>query len=377
MHTSQQSASQRLSRIHWASIPLAAICLAGLSAPVRAAVEDELRICYDKTDQEEAKRCFADLLKRRDEFVGPEQPRKTVEEQKAESQPPAEYSRRLRDAMVRNLDPSYVTFGSGMHLGGDRTTQGMLYEAQLFHNFSWFEWPANESKRRGKFDFWLDVPVRIGVRQLTETSKPVRTPTYNPGVRLLFAQNNAPEKFDDATYFSIGAHHYSNGQEALNDDAAGRANTFNGSFNTNYVEVAAHRFLRDSPFPWTRLAFRQDFFGTWETIQSQQYPKSQLTAQARFKDVQIGPFRTSFSLSETYRFGIDYVVRPGLDGQQRPLAGERAKFGDKFQTAIDAWLHVPGSKDFALYVRYDHGYDYYNINFQNRINRLQFGIVAK
>ncbi|MBL8513464.1 MAG: hypothetical protein JNJ55_05700 [Betaproteobacteria bacterium] len=368
----RQSSSHTLQALY-------AVLVITAHAPAHASVEQELRICYEKLDPKLARECFDELLKRRDEFIGPPDPdvEKIKAAQAAQSAPAAEHARRVYDVIKNNLDPSYVTFTSGVHLNGDRTTKQMLYEAQLTHNFRWLEYSANTRQLFKGLDLWLDVPVRIGVRQLTETSKPVRTPTYNPGVRLLLSGNQGTRSIDEATYFSIGAHHYSNGQEGENFDKEGIANLRNGTFNTNYLEIAAHRWLKTSMFPWTRLSYRQEFFGTWENIQDRQYPKSQLTAQARFKNVEMGAYTASFQVSESYRLGLDYIERPGINLAGNPTPGVKAKFGDKFQTAIELWLHGPYSKEFALYARYDHGYDYYNINFQKRINRMQFGIVAK
>jgi hypothetical protein len=376
-----------VSRLVRVALP-AFVCVA---LPAWANVTDaQLRECYDKRLPKDARECFDLLLQLRDLFVGPPQPDATgvakplhTSEDIARlerTRRAASHAIKLRNVMTDNLDPSYVTVGSGLHLGGDKTARGMLYEAQLSHNFSWFEWPAvPEGNEEGRFNVWLDVPIRIAVRQLTDASKPVRTPSYNPGMRLMFARNTADDNLGDATYFSLGAHHYSNGQEAESAPTVSRANTVNGSFNTNYVEAALHRHIAASPFPWTRIAFRQDFFGTWETIQNRQFPKRQLSAQTRYRNVDIGPLAASFSLTGVYRFGYEFVTRPGLDLANRPLSGEPVRARDRIQTTIDAWLEpIKGPfKGFSLYARYDWGYDYYNINFQNRINRMQFGVVVR
>jgi hypothetical protein len=373
-----------------AILPAFIVLIAAAGNAAAHATDAQLRECYQKRSPREARECFDLLLQLRDLYVGPPQADATGgvrplyteadRERLEHARRAASHAIKLRNLMTSHMDPSYLTLGSGLRLGGDRTTRGMLYEAQLSHNFSWFEWPSSrEHTVAGGYNVWLDVPIRIAVRQLTDASLPVRTPTYNPGMRLMFARNTADEQLENATYFSLGAHHYSNGQEGGSPAGVARANTLNGSFNTNYVEVALHRHLAASPFPWTRIAFRQDFFGTWETIQDRQYPKRQVSAQTRFRNVGIGPLAASFSLTGQYRLGHDFVVRPGLDRDGRLLAGQPARPRDRLQTTLDAWLEpVKGPfKGFSLYARYDWGYDDYNINFQNRIHRLQFGAVVR
>ncbi|HEX4859078.1 MAG TPA: hypothetical protein VFV17_08665 [Usitatibacteraceae bacterium] len=373
---------------------LLAVALLAPALAARAGIDEELRICYEKTDAKDAQQCFANLIEERDRLVGPREPfavQQKRQQEAAEDRPPARYARNLRDVMLRNLDPSYVTLASGVHFGNDRTSRAILYEAQLFTNISWFRWPDVTGHRDGRFDFWLDLPIRIGLRQLTDNSLPVRTPSYNPGIRLFMAQNQSSDNPAGADYFSIGLFHFSNGQEG--DSCSGvpapaqcaslpsgqprpelaRANVRNQSFNTNYLELAAHRAWKNELIAWGRLAFRQDFYGTWDAIQRDQYPRRQLSAQLRSAEFgRNTPFDVRWS--STYRFGFPYLERPGIDNN---LQGRAARVSDKLQTTLEFTFKPPYMRDLSLYARYDLGYDDYNINFQNRVNRLQFGFVAK
>ena len=97
----------------------------------------------------------------------------------------------------------------------------MLYEGQIFHNLS-----VRDDVLLG-LDYWLDVPIRIGLRQLTESSFPVWTPSFNPGLRLYLASHDEGTLEDKQPkwYYSFGLHHYSNGQDGRSIGADGLANT--------------------------------------------------------------------------------------------------------------------------------------------------------
>lgn len=295
----------------------------------------------------------------------------------------------VRQVMIDNMELSYFTFGTGVHFGGDKTNTHMLYEGQIFHNIP--IWPPSSSA--GDANFWLDLPIRIGLRQLTIDSYPVRTPSFNPGLRAYWSPRETgllrPE--GKLTYYSLGVHHYSNGQEKLfNDPDKGTINTVDGSFNTNYVEAAAHLVTgkfqtakEDNSHvpqePWMRFAFRQHFYGTWEHGMRDEYPKRSLSAEVRSRDDVFGHLQ--FRLGATYGWGYSYVVKndaPPCPPCANPVVQDvRARFSDKLNTTAEAIFQLPKLGDLSFYLRYDHGYDYYNINFQNSINRLQIGFAAK
>ena len=59
------------------------------------------------------------------------------------------------------------------------------------------------------------------------------------------------------------------------------------------------------------------------------------------------------------------------------LQNIEARSGDKFHTIIELLSRFYRKSSLAFYVRYDYGHDYYNINFQNRVNRFQIGVAAR
>ena len=281
----------------------------------------------------------------------------------------------VRDIITKNMEQSYITFGAGFDFGADQTRFNMIYEGQVFKNISWDDGRIICTNRH----YWLDVPIRIGVRQLTETSMPVRTPSFNPGLRMYWyedgeAEKNGPEF--PLTYYSFGLHHYSNGQEGVSTNVDGTVNKVDGSFNTNYAEGAVHWAWADGL--WLRTAFRQHFFGTFEDFQHDQYPRRHLSVELQSPTwSEHGCLKWTcdyqLKMTETYKHGYKYLVKNDVN----PAMNVEAKTTDKFDTTLEVIVKPKSWDEMSLYLRYDYGYDYYNINFQNRMNRLQIGLIGK
>ena len=217
------------------------------------------------------------------------------------------------------------------------------------------------------------------VRQLNVPSKPVRTPGFNPGLRVYWYENgdkgNAGSDYP-LNYYSFGLHHYSNGQEGISNNPDGSVNVVDGSFNTNYAEFAWHRTWGEDN-SWMRIAFRQHFYGTFETFQNGQYEHRHVSVEYQWPsfggNIIFWPARYQFKVTETLGHGYDYVVKnevnPSLDIKAKPI--------DKLHSTLELTIGPEKWTEMSLFLRYDYGYDYYNINFQNRMNRLQIGLIGR
>jgi hypothetical protein len=281
----------------------------------------------------------------------------------------------VRSIISKSMETSYITFRSGNRLGADKTSGSMLYEAQIFKNISWDD--------RGIFNtnwhYWLDVPIRIGVRQLTVPSLPVRTPSFNPGLRWYLYDAANQDRFNPSypfNYYSFGLHHYSNGQEGASTLPDGSVNTVDGSFNTNYAEFAFHRAWDSGAL--VRLAFRQHFYGTFETFQHDQYEKRHLAMELQsltYRERRCLKWKCDYQLklTETLGQGYKYIVKNDVN----PAMNIAAKASDRLNSTIELIVKPASWEDMSIYLRYDFGYDYYNINFQNRMNRIQVGFIDK
>lgn len=309
----------------------------------------KLKECSDKSNKDESLACYNKITK--DEYWP------------------------VRQIITKNMEVSYITVGSGSLMGGDKTNHNMLYEAQIFKNLSWHKGKVIFTKYHY---FWLDVPVRIVVRQLAIQSKPVRTPSYNPGLRIYWYENEYKETGRlnfPLTYYSFGLYHYSNGQDGPSTKSDGSVNTVNGSFNTNYAELAVHWAWEHGS--WIRVAFRQHFFGTFEEFQHDQYEKRHLSIELQSqpfgKKCLIWSCEYQLKMTETYRNGYHYIVKNEVD----PSMNVEAKTLDKLNSTIEMFVKPKDWTDMSVYFRYDYGYDYYNINFQHKMNRIQVGFVGK
>jgi hypothetical protein len=396
----------------------AAVLVCGQHAAIAAADNETIRKALRECEQrmadnrEEARRCYIRVTGDQDlwgqqEAVAPlektEPPRNAAEIVNAREKGPDTdlegwATQKIRDVMESNMDLNYVTPSNGLRFSGDKTPSDILYEAQIFENFSIYR--PSSTNSASPVDVWFDLPVRIQLRQLTDNWKPVYTPSYNPGLRFMLAPKADFQPANMLTYYSLGIHHYSNGQgppPGLPDKDP--LDTTTQKFNTNYVEAAAYLVMGQktndnyvNDFPWARVSFKQQFYGTWVPQMIGQYPRRSLTLEFRTPEMPAGcgqqqaeqrhcwrlPLvpddfgKTQFRLASTYNSGYGDVVIDGADlSQSIP-----ARFSDKLNTTAELLIRPTGFKQLWLYMRYDHGYDYYNINFQHPINRLQFGVAA-
>lgn len=274
--------------------------------------------------------------------------------------------------ILEHLDPTYVTAFGGKDFENNLKFDDIYYEAEF--NINYVLWKTKTPIAK-KHYVQIHIPTRLQIRQFTTTSSPVRTPSYNPGLRIFYWKKGwAKEKYH-ISYLSLGLHHYSNGQQGPHFNTDGSINTETGSFSSEYVELAAHH-KNDAWFAthW-RIAFRTFLTGgTWEPEQDDQYPDKELYLATHSKPFFEQSVPTSFRIALGYKMGRDLVVRNPVDGSKNV----KADFGDNIQIKFEALVSVLPSKltDISLYLRYDYGYDYYNIHYQNRISRIQFGLAG-
>lgn len=297
--------------------------------------------------------------------VWAERPTDRILQEARENKP---YSKESFEKLLdENLERSYITAASGFRFGDDQTSPHILYEAQVFHNIRF--WPGE--------NFWIDVPVRVVVRQLSEASAPVLTPTYNPGLRV-FVRDTSRWCVASYCYGSAGIFHYSNGQNGDPFLPDGSVNTRSGSFSTWYSELAGHWVTGDDVFQWLRFSWRHHSVQNFDDAQKRQYETDHVALTMRTKYFEPPWVAWQLTLTGVYSTaGRKYVIFNPVD----PAQNVEAKTGDNLGVTLEFSV-LPGSKEWwqkkglAIYFRYDYGYDYYNINFQHRIDRLQFGLVS-
>lgn len=276
------------------------------------------------------------------------------------------------EIVTQHLDPSYITLYGGQDFENNLKFDDILYEAELNLNYVWWKTSSEKSKAH---HLQVHVPIRTQVRQFTSTSSPVKTPSYNPGLRF-FYWNRTWERADRFWYLSLGLHHYSNGQRGPHFNADGGINTETGSFSSEYVEIAFHYVGRHWFSRYARLVLRRYInggSGTWEPEQDGQYPTSEIYYTTHFHPFfEESRLPTSLRMTAGYKMGRDLVVKNPVDKRRNVDAG----LEDNIQLKFEVMVSPKRWTDLSLYLRYDHGYDYYNINYQNRMSRIQFGFVS-
>ncbi len=254
------------------------------------------------------------------------------------------------------FETSYVTAGGGYDFQDKIKFNDIYYEGQVYAH-------VNMTMRCFKENFRLYAPVRIQLRQSRSTSDPVKTPSYNPGIRLYFWDEGVEEDAEAFSYYSFGFHHYSNGQRGPHyDPATGLINTEDGSFSADYFEFSVYEFTDDEFFSWKKLNLRAYLTGlTWEEEQTNYYEKALVELSGKknlggdvFLQTTIG-----------YKFGRDYIS-PGVDAKRK----------DNFQYRMEFFYKPPCFESLNLYGRFDYGYDYYNINYQSKTKRAQIGVAG-
>lgn len=274
-----------------------------------------------------------------------------------------------RDVINENRDWSYIMLGAGIHANDYVAADALNFEAELNHHFNWFDYYYGANRV-----ITVDVPVRIHLRQTRGDSSPVRTPSYNPGIRLTFWKNDSVLTGRFFSYPSLGFYHYSNGQEGEAVNADGSLNTINGSFSTDYFELA-HNLAGDyGPLDWMRFSLRQHLTDrSWESYQSGQYATGEMRFQMKSERFFFFTMPSHLELDLGYKYaGRDYVVKNEID----PSKSVEATLSDNLQWTVKfvfgsfLWTHL------KWFVRYDHGYDNYNIHFQQPLQRLSIGITG-
>lgn len=266
---------------------------------------------------------------------------------------------KITERMNEHFEPSYITVAGGYDRSGKLRTRDILYEGQLYLHLNWYE-NCQDPEECGKdFYYRVFVPIRLQLRQYTTESHPVKTPSFNPGARVYFWHRSWVNGEDDFHYLSLGGHHYSNGQSGLHY-LNGAINTNDGSFSTDYLELA---YYREKGSLWGKVNYRQYLTGiTWEEAQTDYYETALVELTGR------GPLPwldMELQLTAGYKFGRKYVS-----------PGTNASFKDNLQFTAELVLPVSSWKDLSWYVRWDKGYDNYNIYYQNKVNRIQAGFVA-
>lgn len=235
----------------------------------------------------------------------------------------------------------------------------------------------------------IAIEPRVGVRIMTGTSSPVRTPSFNPGMTAYL------RLLKDTThlfYVSAVLFHHSNGQDGPTLDPKDsteprKMNTYNGSFATNYWALGLNY---SQTVPGNRLSYNMNgrvevehhIFGIDEGL------------KGRFGNVRLNLKFTAIALGKnTEKIRIGRRLRAILRDEEM-VEKFRVTFGatfilDKFtgpgsnlfsrriNVEVKAMYRIPGSPNVsALVAAGYYGQDPYNIYLQDHYGYLRVGFAT-
>lgn len=270
----------------------------------------------------------------------------------------------IDEAVLSTSDRTYVSFGQG--LGNTKTPYGtkrltpLIFESQISPDFS-----LSLSKRR---TIGVAFFPKIIIRMYNQTSVPVKTPSYMPGI-LLYQRINWPfrkkmfplfKTENQLAFLTYRLSHHSNGQEGSYFlPGTDSINYRNGNFSTNAVEIAFSWSTVDSGtvgkfFANGRIAYERQLDIEREVKMRDTYYYNKLTVESHI------------IYSEKIKAYITYSF----------MWGTRT-FGTR--SSIDVYIVMkPFRKlsNFSVFLRGFIGPDYYNLYYENKLSVLTLGIIA-
>jgi hypothetical protein len=277
-------------------------------------------------------------------------------------------------ALVRNnFDPTYLTVAGGINFSGDGAWSDQILEADLNQHFHWWNNPPWLKETLG-IDGFMAITAKIRLRMLSGPSEPVKTPSFMPRITYYWWRAGEASSLTSASYYSLMLSHHSNGQDGPFYNPDGSINTDTGSFSTNYFELSRYQLTQIAFLPhWSQLSLIWHAGFAREPKLAGQYEKVKIKLHTRTREYMFGDWGliNSSLLSYTLK-GRDYIVAP--DPGLPAILPIRARRTDNIHVATEFHIAPAGWNDMRIFIKYDFGYDYYNIHFRERINRVQIGV---
>lgn len=264
-----------------------------------------------------------------------------------------------------NQTESYITFGQGIGKVEPLVFEGLIAPYFLLR-----------TRRNALFGATLSPAILI--RMQNKESFPVRSPSYMPNLTI-YRQLGAPVRDGlNSSYMFFTLEHHSNGQfcDFYNED--GSCNTETGDFSTNLMELGLFINRKVLPFSYTT-----EYFRTSVEIYPNIGRSEELKGQYSFVR-----WHNSFRI---FRFpGYKYmIIQDGYPDLPRvqTKAETTWMFGDinnaafldareRFNLSFTMAYRPRVLTDVSFFMNFYSGKDYYNMQFNQRINVMRFGLLA-
>jgi hypothetical protein len=275
----------------------------------------------------------------------------------------AQYAESLLFQTIRtNHEESYITFGQGLG-----NMEPLIFEAKIAPYYL---------IRTSKHAKWgATLSPKIVIRMFAEESFPVRTPSYMPNITFYRQLSNNIHTNNKVHYLYLMVSHHSNGQNSEFYNADGTINTYSGNFSTNFIEFGTffNRRLKV-------VNNAGEFYQTSIEIHPDIHRSEEL--EGRYSFIR---WHNSFSV---FRFPNDWKFSK-LNTNSRVqtrvkttwLFGETDNaelfdFNERFNFSVTINYRPKVLRDVSLFANYYTGKDYYNMQFNRRINVFRIGLQA-
>ncbi|MDB5272123.1 MAG: hypothetical protein JWO58_490 [Chitinophagaceae bacterium] len=272
-----------------------------------------------------------------------------------------------------NRDQSYITFSQGFG-----NLEPLIFEGKLSPSY----FLSNKGRR------WaLMANPQVQIRMLNKESYPIRVPSYRLYLTFFrgidFWNRGILKNFlyDDALWFVSVAHH-SNGQEGNTYDSTGHLDIDRGNFATNFIQfglasysslpmghtynslrqIKVHMEIHPTAFPvdWydDDLKGQYGFYRLFVTYS--------LLGIRRKENIN---WMTNFLRHSSFEIQTGWIFDDlrgydAVDVEHRLIVDMNYKY-------YPDWI-----SEFAFFVRYYYGQDYYNIHYETQLSVLSFGLTS-
>lgn len=264
-----------------------------------------------------------------------------------------------------NQTESYITFGQGIGKVEPLVFEGLIAPYFLLR-----------TRRNDRFGATLSPAILI--RMQNKKSFPVRSPSYMPSLTI-YRQLGAPVRDGlNSSYMFFTLEHHSNGQfgEFYNED--GSCNTETGDFSTNLMDLGL--FINRKVLPFSNTT---EYFRTSVEIHPNIGRSEELKGQYSFvrwhNSFRI--FRFPGSKFRIIPDGYTDLPRVQTKAETTWLFGDinNAAFFDareRFNLSFTMAYRPRVLTDVSFFMNFYSGKDYYNMQFNRRINVMRFGLLA-
>jgi hypothetical protein len=276
------------------------------------------------------------------------------------------------EGMTRHLEASTIAFRQttvnlpGSHLRED--TAAYSFETDIFPQFTLFQAPVGGVLPGA---YRLNVAGRFIVRRSDGVpSNPVRTPTYIASGTLFYSPRDSAAAGRGYWYTSFTFSHYSNGETGNFLRPDGTLNNVDGSFSLWSAAFALHL---DNAWPLLPAykALQVEYVYGKEGALEELYPDYIVSLTLHTRDHHAG--LGGLGGRSRVLIDLDWRVR---NGSPRPDALKPVPLsGAVTGVYTPQWNGHDVFPDLSLFGRYYAGSDYYNMNFDREIHRIDFGLM--